>query len=110
MPAQGRNHGRDDPSVDSNGPAIAFAYQVWADPQWVGGLRLSLVSEFACTDPFKLKLVCRQFDYHHRLEFHYDPCAYSTEAVEAISRRFVVLVKQALSETDAVVDDLDMTG
>jgi len=109
LPEHSRSDGQDADAVERHRQPIAFAYEQWPEPHWVGSLKLSLVSVFACTDPFKLKLVCQSVGDQHWLELHYDHWVYPPEAVERMSRQFVMVVKQALCAPDALIDDLKIT-
>jgi amino acid adenylation domain-containing protein len=96
------------PSLTLDSP-IQFECIKTAETFWTEGLRFRVVQEYACSEPFALKLVCTQSRTGWILEFHYDCDKHQKDEIRFLAERFV----QAISEMVAIdkpLSDLDLVG
>jgi amino acid adenylation domain-containing protein len=90
--------------------AIGFAFEEWPTAHSAGGVRFSLITQYSCTERFKLKLSCVQRSDSLNLEFHYDPAFFAAGAIRSIGEQLTTLLKTVLLNTDLPVGELEILG
>jgi hypothetical protein len=90
---------------------IGFSYEEHSPPISRNGLSFSLDDLHACTEPLKLWLSAMPAEKDSlRLEFGYDPNAYSTQAVERLADEFETLFTGLLAHPETRVAELPVLG
>src|SRR5262249_18411254 len=93
-------------------PPVCFDYHAASQPFTSGNISISIASEYACTDRFQLKLICRESAAGDRaeLELHYDAALIAASAIRPLAKQFGMLLDSALTNPDAAVGDLAILG
>ena len=97
-------------AVTTNTGAIGFTFEEWPAVHSAGGMRFSLLTQYSCTERFKLKLSCVQRSDSLSLEFHYDPVFFAAEAIRIIGEQLTTLLNSVLLNTDLPVGELEILG
>jgi len=71
-------------------------------------LAYSIIKEYACGDPFKLKLVCFKTDRSLSLELHYDSAIYEAHDIRRLLQQIVVLLSSMLAHPQDPVHCLEL--
>src|SRR6185369_13170011 len=72
--------------------SYCFAYDEESSEHQSCGLTFRVERSYACTDYFKLKLVCRREGNVLRAEFHYDGRYFGIDGISHIARQFQTLL------------------
>src|SRR5262249_38718420 len=72
------------------------------------GIRFSIQSQYAWTEPFAIKLSCIRLKDTLRLEFQYDPERFSADTIQRVAGHFQVLLDSALADSDTEVSRLSL--
>jgi amino acid adenylation domain-containing protein len=74
------------------------------------GLRLSVYEQECYSERFDLKLCGLRTAHEQRLEFQYDSAAFADADVLRLARQFETLLRSALAEPEAAVEELELVG
>jgi amino acid adenylation domain-containing protein/thioester reductase-like protein len=72
------------------------------------GISFSLLQEYLCTEPFKIKLVCHQQDDTLVTEFHYDASLFTNDQIQRVAAQFKTLVMSILQHPNLAISDLEI--
>jgi amino acid adenylation domain-containing protein len=88
---------------------VAYEYLEAVSAQRAGELLFSLHRQSACTEPFKLKLVCRRDPKGSlRLAFNYDSSSLQADAVIRLQHYFQTLVGSVVGNPSSLIGDLNL--
>ncbi len=88
---------------------VAYEYLEEVAPQPAGDLVFSLHRQSACTERFKLKLVCRRdSDSSLRLTFNYDSSGLPADAVIRLHRYFETLAASVVRNPESLIGELNL--
>ncbi len=90
--------------------AFAFGFEYASGPATLNaaGVRFSVLAEQVYTEPFKLKLNCRDNEAEYLLEVQYDGGKIERAEAERLARGYVQLVRSAVRETEAEIRRLEI--
>lgn len=72
------------------------------------GSSFSLISKNACFDRFKIRLSCRQYKGHLKLQFYYDSALYRGKDIAHLADQFSVLIQSVAANPEARIGDLNI--
>jgi len=72
------------------------------------GITGSLLKQYSCTEPFKIKLSCRLEKESLTTELHYDPQLFGAEDVRTVAEQFRTLLIDALNHLESPIDRLEL--
>ena len=93
---------------DDHDGSIGFEFEDRLSRITADGVAFSIYRQQACFEPFKIKLSCYSQGDSHFAEFHYDPDLFHDDYIEALSRYFQTLIKNAAKNPRALVGDLEI--
>lgn len=98
------------PAVAAGQRAFAFGFEyASALPALsAGGVRFSTLAEQAYTEPFKLKLTCREQGAEYLLEVQYDGGKIERAQAERMARGYVQLVRSAVTGAEVEIRRLEL--
>ncbi|MDF0552701.1 non-ribosomal peptide synthetase [Kamptonema sp. UHCC 0994] len=92
---------------DVNFP-ISFEFEECANKYKAGGIVFSLYKQYACFEPFKVKLTCLQREQFTIAEFYYNANLFSIADIKRLAEHFQTLVESAVSNPEAKVSELEI--
>jgi amino acid adenylation domain-containing protein/non-ribosomal peptide synthase protein (TIGR01720 family)/FkbM family methyltransferase len=98
------------PAIAAGQRAFAFAFEYSSDLPTLNpaGVRFSALTEQVYTEPFKLKLNCRDSGTQYLLEVQYDAGKIERAEAERLGRGYVQLVRSAVRETELEIRRLEI--
>ncbi len=87
---------------------FAFAYEQKLDDYRGGAISLVFEKVYACTDQFKLKLVCTESAKSFDLSIHFDTAVFSREAVACLADQLGILIGSAIEQPEQPIGRLPM--
>jgi len=87
---------------------LAFEYSDLPDVTTFGDLSVAIVSQEACSEPFKLKLAARRLDKRLNLKFYFDSGCLERNTVERWSCHYVTLLTAAAASPETVTSRLPL--
>ncbi|HKU74236.1 MAG TPA: amino acid adenylation domain-containing protein [Pyrinomonadaceae bacterium] len=88
--------------------AFGFEYASGLPTFYAAGVRFGTLAEQIYTEPFKLKLNCRENEAEYLLEVQYDAAKIERAEAERLGRGYVQLVRSAVRETEAEIRRLEI--
>jgi non-ribosomal peptide synthetase component F len=87
---------------------ISFEFEECPNKYEAGGIVFSIDKQYACFEPFKVKLTCLQREQFTIAEFHYDANLFSIADIKRLAGHFQTLVESAVSNPEAKVSELEI--
>jgi amino acid adenylation domain-containing protein/FkbM family methyltransferase len=91
-------------------PCVAFGYEEWPANYFAGGVTFSVEREYACTEPFHLKLRCVRRAAALTAEFQYDARRYTRTDIERLAAQFETLLGSSVARPGAPVAALEIVS
>jgi amino acid adenylation domain-containing protein len=89
-------------------PTFGFEYASALPILNAGGVQFRVLAEQVYTEPYKLKLTCRDDGAGYLLEMQYDDAKIERVEAERVVRRYVQLVRSALSGSEMEIRRLEL--
>ncbi|HKU74237.1 MAG TPA: amino acid adenylation domain-containing protein [Pyrinomonadaceae bacterium] len=96
------------PAADAGRRGFGFEYSSALPVLSVRGVRFSMLAVQLHTEPFKLKLTCREDGANYLLELRYDAGKIERTEAERLARRYVHLVRAAVGGSDVQIRRLEI--
>ena len=87
---------------------ISFEFEEGTNKYEAGGIVFSMDKQYACFEPFKVKLTCLQREQFTIAEFHYDANLFSIADIKRLAGHFQTLVESAVSNPEVKVSELEI--
>jgi amino acid adenylation domain-containing protein len=87
-----------------------YEYEEAAASCVAGGVRFTVVNEYACTERYELKLSCRRSATGLRLDWHYDANCYEAVDVERLAAQYQQLLQSVLANEQARLGELEVVS
>ncbi len=85
-----------------------FAYEAAPASFDAGGIRFSVIRQYACVERFTVQLCCTRTTEGLRADFHYDAHSFAPADVRRLAGQYVKLLESALDEPEARIGELDI--
>jgi amino acid adenylation domain-containing protein/non-ribosomal peptide synthase protein (TIGR01720 family) len=85
-----------------------FVYEATPASFDAGGIRFSVVRQYACVERFTIQLCCTLAPHWLRADFHYDARSFEREDVERLAGQYRKLSESALDDPEARIGELDI--
>jgi amino acid adenylation domain-containing protein/non-ribosomal peptide synthase protein (TIGR01720 family) len=85
-----------------------FAYEATPASFTAGGIRFSVIRQYACVERFTIQLCCTRTTEELRADFHYDAHSFAQDDVRRLAGQYAKLLKSVLDEPEARIGELDI--
>ncbi|HAA31666.1 MAG TPA: non-ribosomal peptide synthetase, partial [Cyanobacteria bacterium UBA8553] len=87
---------------------FCFEFEELFPQKIAADVTFSIHKRYACTDRFKLKLICRLQDKSLTTEFHYDANVFSTADIRCLAEQFSTLLANTSQHPEAQLSELEI--
>jgi amino acid adenylation domain-containing protein/FkbM family methyltransferase len=89
---------------------LSFEYVEQAESCEAGGLKFTIISEYACTERYEVKLSCVRSEAGLRVEFHYDSSRHEEADIERLAAQYQRLLASVLENEHAPLAELEVVS